>query len=183
MNPVIEAIKNRRSIRKYQRKDIPRETITELLKAAAMSPSATNSQGWRFIVIEDKSKISELSERTKRQLSAQGYAPRFKDKLNTSEDTIFYNAPLVIVIAADSDDKWSQINCGIAAQTIMLAAHSLGLGSCYIGLANTLNAEKTVLADIGVPEGCEIIAALTIGYPDETLHAPSREPKIVKWIS
>jgi nitroreductase len=65
----------------------------------------------------------------------------------------------------------------------MLAAHSLGLGSCYIGLANTLNAEKTVLADIGVPEGCEIIAALTIGYPDETLHAPSREPKIVKWIS
>ena len=183
MNPVIEAIKNRRSIRRYQRKDVPREITKQLLDAAVMSPSAMNSQGWRFIIIEDKNKIQELSERTKRQLQIQGYASRFGDRIKSSEDTIFYNAPLLIVITGDSDDKWSQINTGITAQTLFLAAQSLGLGSCYIGLANTLNQEPTVLADIGVPEGHEIIAVLTFGYADESKNPPHREPKILKWIN
>lgn len=182
MNAVIEAINNRRSIRRYQKKDVPPEITKEILKAAAMSPSAMNSQPWRFIVIEDKTKISELSERTKNQLKQQGYYTRFAEKINSSEDTIFYNAPLLIIVAADGDDIWSKINVGIAAQTMMLAAHSLGLGSCYIGLANTLNKDPTILAEIGVPEGCEIIAAIVFGYSDEQKNPPNREPKIIKWI-
>lgn len=182
MNPVIDAITKRRSIRRYLDKPVPREIIELLLNTAVMSPSAMNKQPWRFIVIENKERIRELSEKVKKQMGLLGYGLRFAEIIQGKRDTIFHNAPLLIIIAADRNYKWSKIDCGIIAQSMFLAAYSLGLGSCYIGFANTLNNDKETLKELKVPENHEIISPLIFGYPAETKEAEKREPRVVNWI-
>lgn len=182
MNPVIEAITKRRSIRKYLDKPVPKEIIDTILNTVVMSPSAMNRQPWRFIVIENKEKIQELSAIVKKQMGLLGYALRFTEIIQSKKDTIFYNAPLLIIIAAEKDDKWNKINCGIIAQSMFLTAYSLGLGSCYIGFANTLNNDPDTLRELKVPENHEIISPIIFGYPADTKEPPKREPKVINWI-
>jgi nitroreductase len=182
INPIIEAITRRRSIRKYLDKPVSREIIDTLLNTAVMSPSAMNRQPWRFIVIENRQRIRELSEKVKKQMNLLGYAHRLAEIIQSKNDTIFHGAPLLIIITAEKDDKWSRINCGIIAQSMFLAAYSLGLGSCYIGFANTLNNDSTTLKELKVPENHEIIAALIFGYPAETKEQPKRGPRVINWI-
>lgn len=182
MNPVIEAIRKRRSIRKYQDRPVPKDVIDAILYSSVLSPSAMNRQPWRFIVIENKGKIQELSRKVKKQMGVLGYALRFGEIIKSKEDTVFYGTPLLIIVCAEKDDKWSHINCGIIAQSMFLAAYSMGLGSCFIGFANTLNNDPETLKDLKVPDGYEIIAPLVFGYPAEQKSEPKREPKIVNWI-
>ena len=181
-NPVIDAIYNRRSIRSYQDKSVPKETIKTLLSAAVMAPSAMNRQPWRFVVIENKDKIKELSRHVKKQMGLLGYGLRFAEIVKSQDDTVFYGAPLLILVSAEKEDQWSRINCGILAQTLFLTAYSLGLGSCYIGFANSLNNDAEVLSDLGIPKEHDIIGALIFGYPSEKKETPQREPKVLKWI-
>ena len=182
MNPVIDSLRKRRSIRKYQERQVPKEIIDSLLATAVMSPSAVNRQPWRFTVIEDKKRIAQLSGKVKKQLGLLGYAVELDGRLASKEDTIFYNAPLLIIVSAEKGDKWNGINCGILAQTMFLAAYSLGLGSCYIGFANTLNNDPEALKELGIPESSEIIAPMIFGYPAEEKSAPRREARILKWL-
>ena len=181
-NPVIDAIYARRSIRSYLDKPVPKDQVKKLLSAGVMSPSAMNRQPWRFVVIQNKEKIKELSRHVKKQMGLLGYGLRFAEIVKSQEDTVFYSAPLLILVCAEKNDQWSRINCGILAQTMFLAAHSLGLGSCYIGFANSLNSDAAVLADLSVPKDQDIIGALIFGYPSEKKEAPVREPRVIKWI-
>jgi nitroreductase len=181
-NPVIDAIYARRSIRRYQEKPVPKDTVKKLLSAAAMSPTAMNRQPWRFVVIENKEKIKELSRHVKKQLGLLGYGLRFTEIVKSQDDTVFYGAPLLILVSAEKNDQWSRINCGILAQTMFLAAHSLGLGSCFIGFANSLNDDPAVMTDLSIPKDHDLIAALIFGYPSEKKDAPVREPRVIKWI-
>ncbi|MFH0859684.1 MAG: nitroreductase family protein [Candidatus Altiarchaeota archaeon] len=179
---VLDAINGRRSIRKYKSKQVPKEIIEKLLDAAVMAPSAVNRQPGNFIIIEDKKKISDLSKAVKKNLGLLGYAIQAREKIQSKEDTIFYGAPLLIIVTAEKEYKWAKIDCGILAQTMFLAAHSMGLGSCYIGFATSLNNDKDVLRELEVPKGHEIIAPLIFGYPDEAKDKPDRRPKIVRWL-
>ena len=181
-NPVIDAINARRSIRSYLDKPVPKDNIKKLLSAAAMSPSAMNRQPWRFVVIENKEKIKELSRHVKKQMGLLGYGLRFTEMVKNQEDTVFYSAPLLILVSAEKNDQWSRINCGILAQTMFLAAYSLDMGSCYIGFANALNTDASVLTDLSVPKDHDIIGALIFGYHSEKKDAPVREPRVIKWI-
>jgi nitroreductase len=141
-----------------------------------------NRRPWRFTVIEDRDKIQELSRKVKKQMGVLGYALRFGEIIQSRDDTVFHGAPLLIIISADKEDKWSQINCGITAQTMFLAAYSIGLGSCYIGFVNTLNNDPESLKDLKIPEGYEIVAPLVFGYSAEQKPEPKREPKVTSWI-
>ncbi len=181
-NSVIDAIYSRRSIRSYQDKPVPKETIKTLLSAAVMAPSAMNRQPWRFVVIESKDKIRELSRQVKKQMGLLGYGLRFTEIVKSQDDKVFYGAPLLILVSAEKEDQWSRINCGILAQTMFLAAYSLGLGSCYIGFANSLNNDPSILSDLGIPREHDIIGALVFGYPSEKKEIPAREPKVLKWV-
>ena len=193
-NPVLKAIRERRSIRKYQDKPVPKEVAEQLLASAVFSPSSMHREPWRFVVVSDKRKIRELSDDVKRLTPIVGLAQRFVEKMQSRDDLIFYSAPLLILVTAPRGDllsqavspgnKWTQIDCGLLAQTMFLAAHSLGLGSCYIGLAQVLNKDKELLKGLGVPADHDIIAPLIFGYPAEEKEAPQRRfnDKILKWI-
>jgi nitroreductase len=150
-----------------------------------MSPTARNSQQWRFVIVRDPQKIAELSDAAKRIAGAAGGgaqkpAPAFAPALPPS---LFYGAPLLIlVVTNEKRERWAQVDAGIAAQSMLLAAHSLGLGSCFIGLARPLNDDPALLESLGVPKGWSITAPLIFGYPAERKEAPKRtfEDKILK---
>lgn len=177
---ITECIKGRRSVRGYLDKPVEKEKIEKLLEAGAMAPSAMNVQPWRFTVITDRKEIRELSDKTKKSVGALGLGLRVAEMVKVKEDVIFYGAPLLIIISANKDSKWAKIDCGLAAQNMFLVAYSMGLGSCYIGFACSLNNDKEVLKELGISKDDEIISPLIFGYPKEWPKPKERTPKVLK---
>lgn len=150
---LLEAIKGRRSIRKFKAKIPPDELIKKCIEAACCAPSAHNSQPWKFVIVKDKEKISALSK-------TQTYA------------TFLKNAPIVIVVLADekaSPHHWVE-DCSCAAMLLMLRAHELGLGTCWSAVYQPKGTkrEKYVLNTLKV-SGYRVLANIGIGYPAEKL--------------
>ncbi len=166
---VLEAIKTRRSVRHYQTKPVDEETLTQVLEAARWAPSWANTQCARFIVVRDTETKERLAESLPRTNSAY--------KAMTT-------APVVIVACAElgkagyyggeepATDKgdWFMFDVGIAMQNLVLAAHSQGLGTVYVGLFDARKAGAVV----GVPQGFAVVALTPLGYPE---HAPRPTPR------
>ena len=182
-NKVLDCIYKRRSIRKYKDKKVPKKLIEELLNCAVMAPSARNTQPWHFTIVEDKEKINYFGEMALKQLKVLGLLVKYGLKLSKGAESIFYNAPLLIFISGKKNYKWLKDDVNLAVQNMFLAAHSLGMGSCWIGLARPLNKNKKVKKELGIPENFDIVAPLIFGYPEKKIdRIPKREPKILKWI-
>lgn len=199
-NEIIRCIKERRSIRNYLDKELPKEIIEKIIEAGRYAPSAENKQPWRFIVITDRAYINELSERVKKQVRNilkrkwkwKKKYPELNERetflflnavANSSRDVIFHNAPAVVFIITENKAFYDE-SCACAAQNMMLAAWSLGIGSCWIGFTKFLKMDKEAMKMLGVPHGYHIAACLTLGYPAKVLKAPMRNPMagIMKWI-
>jgi len=145
---VLEAIKTRRSIRRFKEEKIPPHVLREVLEAGRWAPSSKNSQPWRFIVIAD--------EDLKRRVANATTAGKFLAK-----------APLGIAVAVDTRATRHPAEDGAAAtMNILLAAHALGLGACWIGsYGSSYEEEAKKLLDI--PEGWALVSIIALGYPDE----------------
>jgi nitroreductase len=189
-NAVIEAIKSRRSIRSFEEKTIPESTIQTLLEAGTYAPTAVNAQPWKFTIITDKDFMKNLSNMAKpalaRMLPDTGdeMTISLKKRLTSPETNLFYNAPLLIVVAG-TKSPYAVTDCSLAAQNMMLAAYSLGIGSCFIGALMVITSDPKVKTELGVPEDHDIYAAMIFGYPKETPKAapPRQKPQILKQIS
>jgi nitroreductase len=178
-------IKGRRSIRRYQDKPVPKEVTDKILEAGVWAPSGMNLQPWRFVIIENKDTIKKLSRRTKELLSQMPWPDSVKAAMKSDKDTIFYGAPLLILVCVPKKEEWKTVNlldCGLSAQNMFLKAYQEGLGSCFIGFACFLNQDPKVLAEVGVPQDHEVIAPLIFGYPAEEPAAKPREVKVLNWI-
>jgi len=152
---VLEILKERRSIRKYQDKPVEKEKIDKLLQAALLSPSSVDSQPWRFIVIEEKEELQELA------------------RSKTGGSSFLADAALAIVVCADPDasDVWVE-DASIAAFSIQLTAQSLGLGSCWIQIRNRRHDEETKSEDfvrdyLNIPDYIRVDSIISLGYPGE----------------
>ena len=172
---LFEAIKTRRSIRKYQDKPVEEEKLRSVLDAVSQAPSWANMQCWRMVVVKDratKQKISEFSF-VESYFSPKGY------KTNPSMKALA-EAPVVIVLCADpanSGTLWSQsyylVDCGIAAQNLMLAARGLGLGSVFVGVYE----EEKLKQLLNIPAQVRVVGLFPLGYPAEEKGAgPPRKP-------
>ena len=180
-----KCIEGRRSVRAYNDKAVPKKAIDNILDAGVWAPSGMNAQPWKFIVIEDRQTINRLARKTKDILMGQEFAAGFKDMLETETDTVFYGAPLLILMCVKKDEQWKSVNlldCGLAAQNMFLKAYEEGLGSCFIGFGNFLNADPKFLAEFGVPHDHELVAPLIFGYPAEKPEPKPREAKVIRWI-
>ncbi len=151
----LEAIKTRRSIRKYKKETIPDDILEELLEAGMSGPSGGNNKPWQFIVINDPKILEEVP-------NIPSGAP------------FASNAPLAILVCGDLEKYpgipqryqvvWA-IDCSIAAQNILLAAHGKGLGAVYTGvypMEERVEGLKTLLK---LPENIIPLALIVIGYP------------------
>jgi nitroreductase len=139
----MNVLRTRRSIRRYEDTGLSNTVLREILEAAQQAPSAANRQPYHFIVVTD----ADL----KRALS-KGLWNRF-----------IKDAPVTIVGCADTNGltgKWAVIDTTIALQNMVIAAWSLGVGSCWIGDFN----ERSVKAKLHIPEKWTVVALLTLGY-------------------
>lgn len=187
-NSILEAIKSRRAVRSFEDNPVPESAIQTMLEAATYAPTAINLQPWKFTLITDKSEMKQLSDLAKpallRMLPDVGdeSIAGLKKRLTNPQYNVFYNAPLVIIVAG-AKSPFAVNDCSMAAQNMMLAAYSLGLGSCWIGSAVAVANDPKVKAELGVPEDHEVYAAVIFGYPKGKLKAPQkRAPVILKRI-
>ena len=149
---VMEAIKARRSIRKYKPEPISREDLLRLLEAARLAPSGGNRQPWRFIVVIDPERRKSLAS------VSQGFVA---------------DAYAVIVALGDPKvSRWFKQDPMIALEHVALEATELGLGTCWIGAFN----EAEVKRVLKVPEELSVIALMSIGVPAEQPPARPRRP-------
>jgi nitroreductase len=189
-NPALENIYARRSVRKYTDDRLPNEVIGEILRAGTFAPTATNQQPWRWVVIRNREMIKRYGQRAKKL-----WLEQFKDTTNPHlvslsrvmsrpEMDIFYDAPVLVLVFSVPDALHGEIDCALAAENMMLAARSLGVGSCWIGLASPLGADPEFRKETGVPEQYMLVAPLIFGYPaKENTRAPPRDNEVLlNWI-
>ncbi len=166
MNEVIGTIKRRRSVRSYSPEQVKDEDLKALLEAGIYAPSANNTQSWFFTILQDQQMIDKVS----------GWIigeARYMDDENarkvaaTPNAAIFRRAPTVILVSGDEAASFSRENCACAGQNIMLAAESLGLGSCWICYVGFLaNRERLGLyrTELNLPDGYRPFFGITLGY-------------------
>ncbi|MBO8138008.1 MAG: nitroreductase [Desulfotomaculum sp.] len=167
----IEAIKTRRSIRKYKDTPVDKELVKELIELAAWAPSAMNIQPWAFLVLEGKEYLKELSTKAKELMLAnidkRPELKKYQKRLEDENYNVFHNASTVVAIYGSTDTSWYIYDCSLAAQNFMLAAHDKGLGTCWIGFAHFLFDSEEFKQKHNIPEKYRIVAPFTLGYPEK----------------
>ncbi|MEM3641100.1 MAG: nitroreductase family protein [Candidatus Bathyarchaeia archaeon] len=189
---IYSALRNRRSIRKYLQKDIPKSVLKRVLDAARWAPSAHNTQPWRFIIINDSTVKMNLAEAMasewNKDLIKNGFSPDERENLVRASVKTFTNSPALIVacLTMENMDKYpdkrrqnAEYLMGVqsvaaAIQNLLLAAHAEGLGACWF--CAPLFCQHTVKEVLKLPENIEPQALITIGYPAETPKTPRRKP-------
>ena len=158
---VLEAIKKRRSVRRFLKEDIPEGTMMELLEAMRWAPSAGNLQPWEFVVVRDAGVKGRVAEAAQQDWIAE--------------------APVVVVVCANPDrsvgrygDRGVNLYClqdtAAAVQNLHLAAVEKGLGTCWVGAFS----EAGVAQAIGAPKNIRPVAVVPVGRPAET---PAPRPR------
>ena len=172
MSSLMETILNRRSIRRYQEKDIPDEVLHKVLEAARWAPSWANTQAWEFVVVKDRS-IKE-----KIQATVNNRNPSY---------LALVNAPVLLVVCGQLKksgyyndqyptkfgSEWFMYDLGLATQNLCLAAHDSGLGTVIVGLFN----HDRVGEVINLPANHEVLVLIPLGYPDQNPKPPKRRER------
>lgn len=158
-----QLFEERFSVRKYKDKAIDKETFTQLMEMVRLAPSAVNYQPWHFIVIQEKSRLAELTKAYQREW--------------------FLRAPAVIVACVDHHQSWKRpgdrkdfgdVDVAIAIDHLTLAAVELGLGTCWV-----CNFDAKMCSEIlQLPAHIEPLALIPIGWPDE--NAPEKKRKTIE---
>ena len=169
----------RRSVRKYLDKSVEHEKLAVIAKCGIHAPSAMNQQTWAVRVVENPDFIKGTTEIFKKENPEQV-------KRDANFKNMYRNAPNIIVVACPKDDHYATLNVGLMGENMMLAAQSLGLGTCCLGSAAMFlqrsEAYKPFIAQLRLPEGYEISYILAVGYPDETPEAKPRDDSKVEYI-
>lgn len=178
-----EAIYGRRAVRDYTGEAVEDGQIEAMIHAAVQAPSAMNRQPWSFCVVRDQEILSRISNDAKsfmlRSSPAGLISHHFEETLGNPAFHIFYHAPVLIVISATEDGQWGAIDCALAAENLMLSAHDMGLGTCWIGFAQGWLGTSEGKAMLNLPESHTPVAPIIIGHPaSKPPIIPRREPEI-----
>jgi nitroreductase len=184
-----EAILARRSVRRYSAREVDRNTIGALLKAAVCAPTSMQAEPWAFVIIQNKTLLRQISDRSKSLMAAEskgfdiGRTHRTAISPNHKNFNLFYDAGTLIVIGTSTEDTFSAADCWLAAENLMLAACAMGLGTCVISSVRSVLNSALEKAELGVPDSYSAIAPIIVGYPrGETSPVPRRVPVVlVHW--
>ncbi|MGM0613013.1 MAG: nitroreductase family protein [Bacteroidota bacterium] len=161
MQSFIDLVKHRQSTRKYSDNPVSRDTLETCIEAARLAPSASNSQPWKFIIVDDPELRSKVAGKT------WDTAIRF--------NKFTENAPVMVVITLEEPKiitqigkavkkkDWPHIDIGIAAEHFCLQAAEMGLGTCMIGWFN----EKPIQKLLNIPKKRSIALLISVGYPQD----------------
>jgi len=185
MNETLRAIRSRRSIRAYKAEQITDSELQQILECALYAPNAMNQQKWHFTVIQNKNVLDWMVNTIKENM-AKSDSAFLKQRASTPDYHTFYNAPTVILISADENAHLVQIDCGLAAQNITLAAESLNIGSCVIASSAFLFASENgneFKKKLGIPDGYNHVCTVALGYKvSENPVAPPRNKDVINYV-
>jgi nitroreductase len=155
----LEAIRTRRSIRKYADQSVPEELISTLLAAAMQAPSARNQQPWQFVVIDDRAMLAKIPPLMPNAAMAAG-------------------AALAILVCGDLELEKSEgywvVDCAAAVENLLLAAHALGLGAVWCGVYPREQRMQGLRRLVGLPKNVVAHSLVVLGYPAEQVAAENR---------
>ena len=178
VNPVLSSIMARRSIRKYLDKPVEHEKLEVIVRAGINAPSGVNRQPWIVRVVEDQKLIADVTEVYKQENAEQV-------KRDKGFKNMFRNAPNIICVCTPANGG-GELDAGLLGENIMLAAQSMGLGTCCLGgpVRFLLSNEKCkfFLDRLDIPADYKLNYIIAIGYPDEQPDAKPRNASKVKFI-
>jgi nitroreductase len=187
----MRAIYERRAVRAYDDKTVSRDFVERVVDAAIHAPSAVNCQPWAFVVIQEREALARYAKEGKQILleeppvvevveSGLPDIDRLRQMASGPDFELFHGAPVLIVIYATSTDGVP--DCFLAAQNLMLASWTLGLGTCPIGLARPLFNQAEVKEALGVDPQWPCALPIAVGWPaGETPPTTRRPAKIIAW--
>jgi len=203
LNQAIEAIMSRRSIRSYKPDPIPRDIINTIIETGNQAPSRGRMekgsilfQPWRFVVVDDPEFRLKLVQTTlpiwkrategMKEMQPEMYENimRQYEEMEEPKDMVYHCAPVILFVIGPADFA---VSCALACENIMVAATSLGLGSCYVGFGAMVTGNADVVEALEIAEGERIYGPIVLGYPDvessalASIRPTKKEPK-VKWI-
>ena len=180
-----QAIYGRRATRAYTKEPVDQAELEALIDAAIQAPSAINLQPWAFYIVRDAALLERISHEAKalmlRSSSSIHPSHHFEEMLSNPDFQIFYHAPALILICAVGKDSWSTIDCTLAAQNLMLAAHGSGLGTCWIGFAQAWLESGEARAALDLPANWTPVAPIIVGHPCGATPGPSRNKPALRW--
>lgn len=194
-NPVMEAIMHRRAIRRFEERQVAESDLKQILQAGLYAPSAGGRQGVIFAVSQDREtneRLGRIKRANSRPRMASAASYVSKEQPSIADDptlkNAFYDAPVVITLFAPRNFLFSAEDCAAAAQNMMLAADSLGVGSCYIGQGWTAFSApygQEVLHRWGIRTDYYAVMQLLLGYPragdPHPTPKPRREDRILRF--
>ena len=188
MNAVIDAIKSRRSVRSYQSREISTDMLEEIIEAGRWAPSGMNLQLWRFVVVQDAEFRRKLFDaavpRYREWIDSRGGISKAVRKPidDASKDPVFYFAPVIVFVVGTKLATYAD-DCPMVCQNIMLAAHSLGIGSCWVGYGLLALQDEEVKQALELKDDEQVFGPILLGYPKgEFPKAPRKKVATVKWI-
>ena len=158
---VIETIMTRRSVRNYKQEPVCREQMAKILECGMYAPSAMNMQPWAVRVVDAPDFIEGVTNIALEQ------NPELKEQEGFRN--LFRNAPTVAFIACPVESYSGEFDCGLLSENMMLAAWSMGIGSCCLGsVVPVMNSEaaKPYLERLQFPEEYKLMLAIAFGYPE-----------------
>lgn len=187
MPDTFETIFHRRSIRRFDERQIEEAALQQILQAGLYAPSAGGWQGVLFAVCQDKdvnARLGKIKRANSSPRMATGNSYVSREQPSIADDprltNAFYDAPTVITLFAPKDFLFSVDDCAVAAENMMLAADALGIGSCYIGQGWPAFADpygQAVLRQWEIPVTHYAVAQLLLGYPRPGDKHPTPKPR------
>ena len=174
---VVKTIMERRSIRKYKPQPVEREKMQTIVECGVNAPNAMNRQPWEVRVVDNPDFINGVTELYKKEQPKVAEDPNFKN--------MFRNAPTVVFIGRDVQSGSAEFDCGLLSENMMVAAQSMGIGSCCLGSPAAFMrspAAAEYLKKLGFSEGYELLYCIAFGYPDEAPAAKPRDLTKIKFV-
>jgi nitroreductase len=168
MNQTFDTILNRRSVRAYEQRQIPRDVLEKILSCGDAGPSGANNRGWRYVVVQEasyKKRLVDLGMPLYRKW-LENMPQGFKDmrfEIDKSPDPIYYGAPTIVFIIGKG--MTTAMDCPMVCQNIMLAARSLGIGSCWVFIGQLVLGNPSVKAEFMLQEDEKAFGPIILGYP------------------
>jgi nitroreductase/NAD-dependent dihydropyrimidine dehydrogenase PreA subunit len=204
--------RERRSVRRYQEEPVPKEMLERIVDAGRYAPTGKNSQNVNYVVLTSSDEIGTLREMMAvfyeklirrvrgpvgslvlslaagRKLveSLRESIPKVehaKKEMEQGKDPLFYHAPVVMLVHAESWDTCSAFNCSTTLYNCSLMAHTLGIGCCFNGyLSSAANHDRKIKSWLGIPKDHQCFAAMTLGYRKvKYQRLPDRKPPTIIW--
>lgn len=190
-NEMLDCIRGRRSTRRFQERQIEAEQLETLLEAAIWAPSGGNSQSWLFTAIQNGDVLLKLNglvrEGFQRWTPDDDYPGKLGAKAAAQKENynFFHRAPTLIIASNRPNYENAMADCALALENLFLAAHSLGLGSCYINQLHWLRNDPGVrdyLFELGIPREHTICSSAAVGYIADASSVPLRKKGTIRII-